>query len=86
MRKLIVGESLKKELKSYETQIQQRYERLIESILKDPFYGIGKPERLKHFNSLNIWSRRVDKKNRLIYKVTDTTIEIISILDYHKQH
>ena len=83
MRKLVVGEVIEKELPNYEKRIQCRYESLIESILKDPFHGIGKPERLKHIDA---WSRRIDGKNRLVYRVTDTTIEIISILTHYKQH
>ncbi len=41
---------------------QQLWERiwdLIESIIIDPFSGIGKPEPLKHLGS-NFWSRRID--------------------------
>ena len=30
--------------------------------------GIGKPEKLKHKDG---WSRRIDEKNRLIYKFDD---------------
>ncbi len=31
--------------------------------------GIGKPEPLKHYDGY--WSRRIDAKNRLVYKVFD---------------
>jgi len=30
--------------------------------------GIGKPEKLKHREG---WSRRIDDKNRLVYKIDD---------------
>lgn len=30
--------------------------------------GIGKPEKLKHKDG---WSRRIDEKNRLVYKIDD---------------
>lgn len=30
--------------------------------------GIGKPERLKHYDG---WSRRIDEKNRLVYSLDD---------------
>lgn len=30
--------------------------------------GIGKPEKLKHQNG---WSRRIDEKNRLVYKIDE---------------
>lgn len=32
--------------------------------------GIGKPERLKYQFS-SCWSRRIDDKNRLVYKIDD---------------
>ena len=32
--------------------------------------GIGKPEKLK-YDYTGFWSRRIDEKNRLIYKVDD---------------
>lgn len=52
---------------------------LLEEIQKDPFLGTGKPERLK-FQESNVWSRRIDGKNRLVYSVEEdiVTVEIIS--------
>lgn len=50
---------------------------LIEAILKDPYNGIGKPEPLK-FQLSGKWSRRIDKKNRLIYLIENDTIFIYS--------
>jgi toxin YoeB len=44
--------------------------KLIESIIKDPFKGLGKPEPLKYRMS-GLWSRRIDDKNRLLYKIVD---------------
>ena len=48
-------------------------------IRTNPFAGTGKPERLKHKDG-NVWSRRIDSKNRLIYTVEENivTVEIIS--------
>ena len=50
---------------------------LIEEITRTPFEGTGQPEPLKHQLS-GFWSRRIDKENRLIYKVETDKIEIIS--------
>ena len=52
---------------------------LVQEVAKTPFTGTGKPERLKHKNG-NVWSRRIDSKNRLIYSVEENivTVEIIS--------
>lgn len=49
---------------------------LISSIQKSPFSGIGKPEALKHEIS-GAWSRRIDKANRLVYKVESDIIKIL---------
>ena len=39
--------------------------------------GIGKPEPLKESLS-GYWSRRIDETNRLVYRVSDEYIKIIS--------
>lgn len=50
---------------------------LIEEINRTPFSGSGKPEPLK-FKLSGYWSRRIDKTNRLVYKVEIEKIIIIS--------
>lgn len=50
---------------------------LIKAMLRDPFKGPGKPEPLKGMKGC--WSRRIDEKHRLVYRVTsDGSIEVIS--------
>jgi toxin YoeB len=46
---------------------------LVESIRRDPFEGIGKPEPLRHLGS-GIWSRRITQEHRLVYKVKDDRV------------
>jgi toxin YoeB len=49
---------------------------LVEAARRDPFQGIGKPEPLK--NSLaGTWSRRINLKHRMVYRVTETHIEFL---------
>jgi len=50
---------------------------LITEISSTPFTGTVKPELLKH-DLKGKWSRRITQEHRLIYEVTDTTINIIS--------
>lgn len=50
---------------------------LIKDIQRHPFSGIGKPEALK-FNLQGFYSRRIDNEHRLIYKIDDNDIIIIS--------
>ena len=49
---------------------------LIKAIQRDPFRGIGKPEPLKG-QLTGKWSRRVNKKDRLLYEIIDDTIVIL---------
>lgn len=56
---------------------------LIKDILRSPFEGIGKPEALK-YQFTGYWSRRINPEHRLIYKVTDDSIVIISCNSHYK--
>ena len=55
---------------------------LVLDILKTPFSGIGKPEALKGDMS-GYWSRRINQKHRLIYKVTETTVFLVSCYGHY---
>ena len=48
---------------------------LIQECLRHPFEGTGKPEMLKG-DLAGFWSRRIDREHRLVYRVTETSIEI----------
>jgi toxin YoeB len=56
-------------------KLLQRINRLLKDIARDPFSGIGKPEPLRSKYS-GYWSRRIDDKHRLIYKVRQNEILI----------
>ena len=49
---------------------------LIESILCDPFEGIGKPEPLKYL-APGVWSRRLTDEHRIVYLVRDDRIDFL---------
>ena len=49
---------------------------LIEEILRDPFNGVGKPERLKYL-APNTWSRRLTQEHRIVYLVSDKRIDFL---------
>lgn len=49
---------------------------LIEAARQAPFAGIGKPEPLKHLGA-DVWSRRITREDRLVYRVTDTHIDVL---------
>ena len=49
---------------------------LIESILREPFTGIGKPEPLKYLQA-GCWSRRLTQEHRLVYRVSHGRIDFL---------
>ena len=51
--------------------------RLGAEIAETPFTGTGKPEPLRR-NHTGYWSRRITGEHRLIYKVTDEIIILVS--------
>lgn len=49
---------------------------LIESVLREPFAGIGKPEPLKYLGP-GMWSRRITQEHRLVYRVSDERVDFL---------
>jgi toxin YoeB len=62
-------------------KIHRKIIELIKDIDRHPFQGLGKPEALKHDLS-SYWSRRINIEHRLVYKVTNEEIIILSC-KYH---
>lgn len=55
----------------------KRINTLIEDIARNGNEGIGKPEPLRD-NLSGFWSRRINEKDRLIYKIEQDNIYILS--------
>ncbi|OIN56980.1 Txe/YoeB family addiction module toxin [Arsenicibacter rosenii] len=55
---------------------------LLNEVQRNPFSGKGKPEPLKH-QYKGYWSRRITDEHRLIYKVTDEDITVISCVGHY---
>ena len=49
---------------------------LMEAVMRDPYAGIGKPEHLKQMGG-NVWSRRINDADRLVYEVFDDRVEFL---------
>lgn len=62
----------------------KKIEQILFQLSETPFIGIGNPEALKH-ELTGFWSRRISKKDRLIYKVDENivTVFIISALGHY---
>ena len=65
-------------------KIHRKIITLINDTLRQPFNGLGKPEPLKH-ELKGYWSRRITDEHRLVYKVTETEIVILSCR-FHYAH
>lgn len=50
----------------------KRIRKLLESILVNPYTGIGKPEALK-YNLSGVWSRRINQIDRLVYEINESS-------------
>jgi toxin YoeB len=58
-------------------KIFKKIQRLIKESTREPFSGIGKPEPLKN-NLKGYWSKRITDEHRLVYKVEENNLIIIS--------
>lgn len=63
----------------------KKLENIILELSVDPYTGSGQPEKLKHYLT-GYWSRRINKKDRLIYQVIEEPekyVVIISALGHY---
>ena len=70
----------------WETQDKKtlkRILRLIEDIDRNGYDGIGKPEPLSGDLS-GYWSRRIDDKTRIVYRIKDNIIQIIQCGSHYR--
>lgn len=55
-----------------------RIEKIFLELEIHPTIGIGKPEKLK-YKTENVWSRQINKKDRLVYEIIDHEVVVIII-------
>ena len=55
----------------------KRINQLLKDIDRNGYEGLGKPEPLK-YELQGFWSRRIDDEHRLVYRIKEDRIEIIS--------
>ena len=58
-------------------KILKRINQLIKDIDRNGYEGLGKPEPLK-YELQGYWSRRIDDEHRLVYRIVENNIEIVS--------
>lgn len=64
-------------------KLAKKINQLILNILETPYDGIGKPEQLRH-ELTGHWSRRISAEHRLVYRVIENEVQIISCRFHYK--
>jgi toxin YoeB len=80
MRRVVFERNAFQDFAEWATIDKKLYQRIVNLILdtlRHPFTGLGRPEPLRH-ELRGYWSRRINDEHRLVYKVTDDGITIIS--------
>lgn len=62
----------------------KRINNLIQDIDRNGYDGIGKPEALTG-NLQGYWSRRIDEKHHLVYRIKNNRIEILQCRTHYRQ-
>ena len=60
----------KKLIRNGQKNILKKLVQIFNELEVNPREGIGQPERLKYFRDKEVWSRKLDKKNRIVYLIT----------------
>ncbi|HVW13010.1 MAG TPA: Txe/YoeB family addiction module toxin [Mucilaginibacter sp.] len=80
--KVIVSDKAKKDLlqiqRSGDKASIKKVEQIISELYVHPETGTGKPERLK-FELTGFWSRRINKKDRLIYSIEHQVVTVTAV-------
>jgi toxin YoeB len=69
---------LKAHFKSGDQASIKKISKILEELVETPFTGEGKPEELK-YQLTGFWSRQINKKVRMIYKVEEDIVTVIVI-------
>jgi toxin YoeB len=75
---------IKQHFKSGDKASIKKIEKILFELTETPYAGIGNPEPLRYELS-GFWSRKVNQKDRLIYKVEEdiVTVFVISAMGHY---
>ncbi|MEG0333850.1 MAG: Txe/YoeB family addiction module toxin [Akkermansia sp.] len=84
--KVIYSTHAEEDLRFWATSNKKTFKKivfLLEEMMSSPYQGIGKPKPLRYEWS-GCYSRRIDSKNRIVYKVNDEEkIIFVYMLRHH---
>lgn len=71
--------------KSY-PKLMKKIGNFILELKETPKTGTGKPEELKGYKDQSVWSRRIDKKHRLVYEILEdqNAVKILSAWGHYE--
>lgn len=80
----IARKDLKAHYKSGNKATIKKIEKILLELTETPFLGEGHPEELK-FNFKGYWSRRINQKDRIIYRVEEdiVTVFVIAVMGHY---
>lgn len=79
MYTIVFSEDAKKDLKELNKRSPQavsKLSKLLDEVREHPRTGTGQVEQLKGYNG-SVYSRRITKEHRLIYKIYDEVVEVL---------
>ncbi len=77
----IALEDIKKHKKSGDKTTLKKIEKLLNELWEHPTTGTGQPELLKH-NLQGLYSRRINKKHRLVYSIKAEIVTVYVVSAY----
>jgi len=72
---------IEKHKKAGDLATLRKIQRLLNELIEHPKTGTGQPERLKH-DLRNLYSRRINKKHRLVYDIKDEVVTVFVLSAY----
>ena len=72
-------------MKSGDIGSKKKIKKILSELEEDPYIGTGNPEALK-YNLSGYWSRRINKKDRIIYEIIempDKLVVVVSALGHY---
>ncbi len=77
-----VAKDIVKHKKAGNKKLLKKIDGFLTELQEHPREGTGQVEQLKHFAEREIYSRRIDKKHRLVYEVVDDKVVVILMSAY----
>lgn len=72
---------IEKHKKSGNKSTLKKIEKLLTELMEHPLTGTGQPELLKH-NLAGLYSRRINKKHRLVYSIKEEIVTVFVLSAY----